>query len=95
VQQRFVSVAHERQRPGARKSIGRDSVVFHTAAAATWPNIREMEEPIILSIFEDPFVARLAFDDPFLIELAIAFGVVALGMMGALALAAFLKRKKR
>ena len=54
-----------------------------------------MNEQIIFTVFEDPFAMRLAFDDPFVIGLAVVFGVGALGTMATLALAAFLRRKKR
>ena len=54
-----------------------------------------MNEQIIFTVFEDPFAMRLAFDDPFVIGLAVVFGVGALGTMAALALAPFLRRKKR
>jgi hypothetical protein len=49
----------------------------------------------IFTLLDDPFVAHLAFDDPFVLQLAIVFGVGALGTIGALALAAFLRRRKR
>jgi len=54
-----------------------------------------MDEQMLLTIFQGPFVMRLAFDDPFVLQLAIVFGVGALGTMAALALAAFLRRRRR
>jgi hypothetical protein len=53
-----------------------------------------MDEQIILTFFEDPFLTRVAFDDPF-ISLAIGFGIGALGTMAALAIAALLQRRER
>lgn len=53
-----------------------------------------MHEQILFTLFENPFAARLAFDDPFVISLAIGFGVIALGTMVGLAIAALLGRRK-
>jgi hypothetical protein len=54
-----------------------------------------MDEQIIFTILDDPFAMRLVFDDPFVLHLAIVFGVGALGTVAALAIAAFLRRRKR
>jgi hypothetical protein len=54
-----------------------------------------MDEQIIFKFFEDPFVARLALEDPFVIDLAMIFGLGALGTMIAVAVAAFVRRRKR
>jgi uncharacterized protein (TIGR03382 family) len=53
-----------------------------------------MDQQTIFNFFEDPFVTRLALDDPFVIDLAMIFGVGALGMIAALAVAALLRRRK-
>jgi hypothetical protein len=53
-----------------------------------------MDEQIIFTLFEDPFVTRHALDDPFVIDVAMLLGVGALGTMGAFALAAFLHRQR-
>jgi hypothetical protein len=54
-----------------------------------------MDEQIIFTLFEVPFETRLAFDDPFVIDLAMVFGAGALGIVAALAIAALLRRRKR
>jgi hypothetical protein len=54
-----------------------------------------MDEQILSFLIEDPYVMRFSLDDPFVIGLAIVFGIGALGTIGALALAEFLRRRKR
>jgi hypothetical protein len=50
-----------------------------------------MDEQIILSLFADPVVARLALNEPFVLSLAMGFGAGALGTMAALAIATLLR----
>jgi hypothetical protein len=52
-------------------------------------------DEMFFTVFQGPFVMRFALDDPFVIDLAIIFGIGALGTMGVLAIAPFLRRRKR
>jgi hypothetical protein len=52
-----------------------------------------MDEQTIFTLLESPVVAHLTFDDPLVLQLAIVFGVGALSIIAALALAAFFRRR--